>query len=505
MVDLEPNRGVDRLVFLDSERGAAEGDAERPVAAAVEAEARVLALLPHRPHVADLGRGNHQPHPRVAHPERAQLAQFLGQVEPEPDPADHRVDPLGPPQVLGSQQRARVGRERGLERLDVFGADRETRGRPVPSKALQVLGASLQCRQQVEAGDATPTPPPHPLFIEGDHDHGPVVALDQPRGDDPNHAGMPTLAGEDVAGRLAQLGAQLAHRRLSPGVDLSLGRPALGVGPAQLDRDLLRPLRVLGQHQLDPGVGPIQPPRRVDPRRQFEGQVALVHSRRLAFRGRNQGLDPWPLGPPDLRQAPLDQRPVLPHERHHVSHRRQRHQIKIQVHLGGGIPGNTLPSSSRGSHPRVQPQRLTQLPSHGRPTQRHKRVLADFRVQDRALGQLVPGLVMVGDDHLHPQLLRLPHLIDRGDPAVNGDQKLGPARRKSLDVLRAQPVTVGDPVRDQPVAVGPEAAQGRDHHRGGTDAVDVEVAVNGDPAAGVDRGPDLRHDPVHALEGGGGM
>src|ERR1700712_2199082 len=53
VVDLEPHRGVDRVLGADPETGAAEGDAESSVGAAVEAEAGVLALLPHRPHVAD--------------------------------------------------------------------------------------------------------------------------------------------------------------------------------------------------------------------------------------------------------------------------------------------------------------------------------------------------------------------------------------------------------------------------------------------------------------------
>ena len=67
-------------------------------------------------------------------------------------------------------------------------------------------------------------------------------------------------------------------------------------------------------------------------------------------------------------------------------------------------------------------------------------------------------------------------------------------------VLVAQPVAVGDPVGDQPVAVGAEVAQGRDHQRRRAHPVDVEVAVHGDPLAGFDRRPDQRDDLVHPLE-----
>ena len=95
--------------------------------AAVEAEARVLAL-PHRAHVADPGRGHHQPHPRVAHPEGRQLPQLLGQLEAEPDAADHRVDPLRPPQLLGAEDRGRVRRESRAEGIEVLGPQRKPGG-----------------------------------------------------------------------------------------------------------------------------------------------------------------------------------------------------------------------------------------------------------------------------------------------------------------------------------------------------------------------------------------
>ncbi len=101
VVDLEAYRRVHRLVVADPEAGAAEGDAEGAVVAAVEAEARMLAF-PHLPHVADPRRWDHQPHPRVPHPEWGEASELLGELEPETDATDHRVDPLGAAQVLGT-------------------------------------------------------------------------------------------------------------------------------------------------------------------------------------------------------------------------------------------------------------------------------------------------------------------------------------------------------------------------------------------------------------------
>ncbi len=97
----------------------------------------------------------------------------------------------------------------------------------------------------------------------------------------------------------------------------------------ELGGDLRRPRRVLGEEELDPGVGAVEAPRRVDPRRQPEREVTLVELRRLA-RGRlEQGPDPGPPRPSDLLQAPPHDRPVLPDQRHDVGHRRQRDEIEI--------------------------------------------------------------------------------------------------------------------------------------------------------------------------------
>ena len=55
LVDLEPHRGVDRLILANRDRGPSEGDRQRPVDPAVQVEARVLSVS-HATDVADPGR-----------------------------------------------------------------------------------------------------------------------------------------------------------------------------------------------------------------------------------------------------------------------------------------------------------------------------------------------------------------------------------------------------------------------------------------------------------------
>ena len=109
--------------------------------------------------------------------------------------------------------------------------------------------------------------------------------------------------------------------------------------------------------------------------------------------------------------------------------------------------------------------------------------------------------MVVGDDHLDAERPGERDLLDRGDPAVDGDQERGSALGEAADVARVEAVAVAEPVRDQPIAIGTQVAQRRDHDRGRADPVDVEVAVDGDPPPRRDRLEDARDDGLHRAEG----
>jgi hypothetical protein len=74
----------------------------------------------------------------------SQPLQLLGEVEVEVGAADHRVDPLGAHQVLGTENGGCVGGERGPEGADVLGRQLQPGSRAVPAKAGQVLPAGLE-------------------------------------------------------------------------------------------------------------------------------------------------------------------------------------------------------------------------------------------------------------------------------------------------------------------------------------------------------------------------
>ena len=107
------------------------------------------------------------------------------------------------------------------ERLQASGSNREAGGGAMAAEALQMLRARAERAVQVE-GRRSSGPSPSSRRRPGDQDDGPVEALDQPRGDDPDDAFMPVLAPDHVA--------PAAALRLGPGLD-SARPPVAGSCP----------------------------------------------------------------------------------------------------------------------------------------------------------------------------------------------------------------------------------------------------------------------------------
>ncbi len=207
--------------------------------------------------------------------------------------------------------------------------DLEAGGGAVAAVAAQVLGAGAQPAEQVEGLDAAPRPPAR-LTVERDHHDRPPVALDQPRGDDPDHPGMPVLAAQHVAGALAR-GRRSAPRPRSV-MRLSTWRRS-ELARSSSSAISLRAPGVLGQDQLEPRVGSVQAPRRVQARGEREGDGALVDLAGVHPRDRHQRTQPG-LGRARQRAQPAaDERAVLAHQRHDVGDRRQRHEVEVVLEL----------------------------------------------------------------------------------------------------------------------------------------------------------------------------
>ena len=376
-----------------------------------------------------------------------------------------------------------MGPEQLAEVLEPRPLDLEAGRGAVPAVTGEGALAGAQAGQEVEPRHAAPRAPA-PGAVEGDQHGGPKEPLGQARGADSDHARVPALAPEHDRRGLLPTRAEAGQGALGVGQDLGLGLAALLVQAVELGRDQRRPVLVVGQEQLDGAVGAVEPTGRVDPRRQAESQGARVQPLRGHTGDGHQRPQPGTGAAARLLEPAPDQRAVLAGQWNHVGDGRQRDEVEVALGpLGAG-------------------ERSGELVGHARGTEVLVGIAGDDGMDDRAVGQLLARLMVIGDDcgdSLRPGRSDLRHRVD---PAVHRDHEARAALGEALDRGGRQPVAVLGARGDQPVAISAQLAQGRDQDRSRGDTVDVVVAVHGDELAARDRIPDHRHRLADAGEEG---
>ena len=212
---------------------------------------------------------------------------------PVPAHPDQGVEVVRADQVGGVDLRRRV-RDEGLsEGVEAIGVQLEAGRGAVAAVATEVLGGCVERGDQVEAGDA-PGRALGPAAVDREQDRGPEVALDHPRGGDADDARVPSLAGEDQRRSVGLLGRQGGAGALCPLHHLLLRPAALGVGPVELLGDRGGAIAVVGEHQLDPGVRPVEAPGGVDAWGEAEAERAGVDGLRIHGGRGHQGAQARP-------------------------------------------------------------------------------------------------------------------------------------------------------------------------------------------------------------------
>src|SRR5581483_6164440 len=199
------------------QRAGAERDRTAGVAAvAANAEPQVLPLSDRR-ELAELAAGSEKRHVGVAEPERRELRELGAELERQPRLARH--DPVHarrrPEIVVGEHAGGMRGEPLG-ERGDVLRLDRETGGGAVAAPAPEQVRARGEPGVEVERRDRATGALPVALTAGEEHDR-PLEALDEPGGDDSDHALVPVLPGDDIRAPAAVgLGPALDLRRRLP-------------------------------------------------------------------------------------------------------------------------------------------------------------------------------------------------------------------------------------------------------------------------------------------------
>ncbi len=108
--------------------------------------------------------------------------------------------------------------------------------------------------------------------------------------------------------------------------------------------------------------------------------------------------------------------------------------------------------------------------------------------------------MVVGDDDLEPASSCFGDLVDRRDPAIDGEQKADAVVREAAEGLARDPISLLEAARQVPVDVGAELSQEEDGERRGTDPVDVVVAVHADARPARSGGADAVDRNLHVSE-----
>src|SRR3989449_1368966 len=176
----------------------AERDRAAGVARAIlDPEPKMLAVADGRD-IAQLAAGHEQGDAWIAEPERREARELCAEGERQLRAVDQRIDYGDRPKLFLRQIGVGVCCKRSRKSIDLSRLDREPGRGSMPSKADEMLGTTGEAAVQVEAPDRAPRPFPPPLAPRDQHDR-PVIAIDEPGGDDPDDSLVPFLARGPVA------------------------------------------------------------------------------------------------------------------------------------------------------------------------------------------------------------------------------------------------------------------------------------------------------------------
>ena len=374
-------------------------------------------------------------------------------------------------------------RERLAERLDAVWVDRQAGSCSVPAESLEMLRAGRERAVQVEAPDGAPGAFP-PVLGFRDQDHRAAETLHEARRDDADHADVPVRLCEHVPAPPPLARWQGLDQRGRLAEDPVLHPLPVPVQLLELPGELPSLLRVLGQDQLESGVGTPEPARRVDPRSEPETDGAGVDGGRIDARDPHELAQTRPAGARENPQARRGEAAVLVDERHDVRDRRERDEIEVLLERG------VLCTE----------QRLCELVHDPGPAELRERVGGGPRSHDRAVGKRLRRPVMVGHDHLEAERDRLRDLLHRGDPAVDGENQPDSLAGHAGERVAGDAVALLEAARKVPDDVRAQLAQHQDCERGCADPVDVVVAVDADAGSGVDCSADALDGHGHVAE-----
>jgi len=125
-------------------------------------------------------------------------------------------------------------------------------------------------------------------------------------------------------------------------------------------------------------------------------------------------------------------------------------------------------------------------------------------------GEIGGHLVMVSDNHIHPQAFRQPHFLVASDATIHGDQDARAPCHQLAYGTGVEPVAFAQAMRQVVRHGHAEVAEEPTQHRGRGDAIHIVIAIDGDRFLGIEsmgqaldrlRHPSHAEGVMQALEG----
>ena len=309
----------------------------------------------------------------------------------------------------------------------------------------------------------------------------------------PDDAGMPLGRGRHQDGRS---GARLEgeHRlRLGLGHRHDLDGLTLAVEPVELGGKLRGLDGILRQQQPRAQSGIADAAAGIDARTDEIAEMPAFRRAGEAGRIEERGeADPAPA----LHDGkPLaDEGPVEAGQRHHVRHRRQRHEIEARHQVGLGPP---LEEAARAQGA-VEGDEEQEDHAGRAEMAEARQVVLPVRVHDgERLRQPLGRLVVVEDDGIEAETPGLGQGFDARRPAIDGDEDIGALLLQRPDGIDIRAVALRDPVRDMDGVVEAAGAQILRQQCGAAGAVHVVIAEDRDLLVAGDRIGEPRRRRLH--------
>ena len=433
--------------------------------------AKMIGVRPYLTNVVDAHVTKKEVRPGIPGPARLERRELERELAREDLRCDLGVHADRRDGSLAVKPLAHDGVEALDEVVDAIDGNREPRGHRVAAVLDEDVVAVVERLGDMNTGDRAARALAL-VSVDGDHDRGPAIVLDEPRRAQPDDARGPLRVGDD-----RDPGVRTFLRALSSARDdLPCQLLPLGVALLEALGELLRLLGILREQEPKRFLGVVDPTRRIEAGTEHEADLSRTDMAELETGALDEGAHADEGRAVQGLQTHPGEHAIAPAKRDNIRDRRKRAELQQLV----------LPQAIR----EIAEQTLRKHEGHAgtRELLVDRRIAGtpwvDERVRVRELGRRV---VMVGHDEIDAELARERRLFHRGNATVDADDHLRAVLRELPERRRVQAVALLVAIRYVRTDHEAKLPEGAHQDRRAGDPVDVVVPIDDDALASRER------------------